>query len=236
MSTFSYELDPDDPTAPPMGLIVLQADETLEADMRVALADVAAPLFVSRIPSALEVTPETLSAMAGQLSAAADLLPKARRIGVVGYGCTSASAIIGSEAVADLVRQTCDVAEVTNPLRAAIAHARHLGLSKLALLSPYIESVNVPLRRGFAEANISTDIFGTFGEAEEAKVVRIANHSIVEAACTLGASSEVEGVFLSCTNLRTFAAIPEIERRIGKPVLSSNLALAWHMKVLNDRA
>ena len=38
-----------------------------------------------------------------------------------------------------------------------------------------------------------------------------------------------DAVFLSCTNLRTLNVIPEIEARIGKPVLSSNQVLAWHL-------
>ena len=81
-------------------------------------------------------------------------------------------------------------------------------------------------------AGIDCPVFGSFDEAEEAKVARIDPRSIAEAAIDLGASPEVDAVFLSCTNLRTYAAIPEIETRIGKPVMSSNQALAWHMKHL----
>jgi len=40
---------------------------------------------------------------------------------------------------------------------------------------------------------------------------------------------EVDAIFLSCTNLRTLDVIAPIEERIGKPVLSSNLVLSWHM-------
>lgn len=236
MKDFPYTLDPDDPDLTPMGLIVLEADETLEGDMRSVFANDPTPIYVSRIASAPEVTPETLSAMAEGLSEAARLLPKARPYRVVGYGCTSASSIIGSDEVARLIKRTCDVAEVTNPLRAAIAYARHMNISRLALLSPYIETVSAPLRAAFAASGISTDTFGSFGEAEEAKVVRISNRSIIEAACVLGQGPDVDGVFLSCTNLRTFAAIPEIEKQLGKPVLSSNQALSWHMKTLNQCA
>ena len=77
---------------------------------------------------------------------------------------------------------------------------------------------------------IVMDHFATFGEREEAKVVRISQQSVVDAAIKLGRESNVDGVFLSCTNLRTIDAIPLIEAEIGKPVLSSNQSLAWHMK------
>ncbi len=233
MSTLPYILDADDPSAVPMGLIVLQTDETIEPEFRTIFANDKSPLYVSRIPSGNEVNTDTLAQMETDLPAAADLLPKARRYRVVGYGCTSASSVIGSDQVEKMVKQTCDVQTVTNPLRAATACAEDRGVSKFALLSPYIEEVNTPLRRAFADQGITMDVFGTFGEAEEAKVVRISTESVVEAAIRLGSDSAVDAVFLSCTNLRTLAAIPRIEKVIRKPVLSSNQSLAWHMKKLN---
>ncbi|WP_170788590.1 maleate cis-trans isomerase family protein [Ruegeria lacuscaerulensis] len=234
MSYLPYELEPDDPQVTPMGLIVLQTDETIEPEFNAYFSDRRAPIYVSRIPSGHEVTTETLSQMEAALPAAADLLPKARPYKVVGYGCTSASSVIGSAAVERMVQKTCAAARVTNPLRAASACAADRGVSKFALLSPYIEEVNEPLRKAFAENGIEMGVFGSFGEAEESKVVRISRESVVEAAVRLGADSAVEAVFLSCTNLRTFDAIPEIENRLGKPVLSSNQSLAWHMRHLNS--
>ena len=233
MSSLPYTLDHDDPKAPPMGLIVLQTDETIEPDFRTQFADHPSPLYVSRIASAASVSTDSLADMETLLPAAADLLPKARAYGVVGYGCTSASSVIGSARVEELVQKTCDTAYVTNPLRAALSCAADLGVARFALLSPYIEEVNMPLRAAFAKAGISTDVFGTFAEAEEAKVVRISTKSVVEAACALGADPSVDAVFLSCTNLRTKDAIPQIRAKIGKPVLSSNQSLAWHMNRLN---
>lgn len=232
MTILPCNFDSDDNQPLPIGMIVLQTDETVEPEIKRYFADDPTPMYVTRIPSGLEVTPNSLSEMQKHLPAAADLLPKARSYSVVGYGCTSASSIIGSEEVERLVQTTCDVKTVTNPLRAAVACASHLGISKLALLSPYIEDVNVHLRARFAENGLSTDVFGTFAVSEEAKVVRIAQTSIIEAAVQLGRDPSVEGVFLSCTNLRTIDAIPEIERRLGKPVLSSNQSLAWHIKQL----
>lgn len=232
MNTVPYSLISNADRHLPMGLIVLQSDETLEPEFKRYFADDPAPMYINRIPSGLVVTPDSLSDMKAHIPAAADLLPKAMPFSVVGYGCTSASAIIGHDMVADLVRSTCDTREVTNPLRAAIACAKAKGVSKLALLSPYTEDVNEPLRAAFSNGGLSTDVFGTFDEPEEARVVRVTKESVVEGACELGSDPSVEAVFLSCTNLPTIDAIPEIEQRIGKPVLSSNQSLAWHMKVL----
>ena len=45
-------------------------------------------------------------------------------------------------------------------------------------------------------------------------------------------SAEAEGLVISCTNLVTYEAIPELERRLGKPVVSANQATIWHACVL----
>lgn len=233
MTYVPYTLD-DDPRTAPLGLIVLQVDETIEPEFSAYFADRMCPIHITRIPSGIEVTPESLAEMEKALPTAAGLLPGARPFRVVGYGCTSASSVIGSERVAELVKQACKTDEVTNPLRAASACAADLGVSKFALLSPYIEEVNAPLRNAFLENGITMDVFGTFGQAEEAKVARISVQSVIDAATKLGSDPSVEAVFLSCTNLRTLNAIPEIRERIGKPVLSSNQSLAWHMRRLNQ--
>ena len=232
MNQIPYELRADDPAAPPIGLIVLQTDETIEPDFARSFAGHPSPIYAARIPCDEEVTPETLGRMGPRLTGTARLLPDVRRYAAVGYGCTSASALIGSDKVADMVRQGCDTAAVTDPLHAATACARDLGVSRFALVSPYIESVNQPLRAAFARNGISTDVFGSFNTPDEASVVRVSTASIVGAAVRMGSDSAVDAVFLSCTNLRTYDAIPQIRARLGKPVLSSNQALAWHLKQL----
>ena len=88
------------------------------------------------------------------------------------------------------------------------------------------------LRTVLGAQGIDTPVFGTFAEAEEAKVARIAPDAIIDAAKDLCADADVDGVFLSCTNLRTLPVIDRLEAAVGLPVLSSNLVLAWHMAQL----
>lgn len=49
-------------------MIALQADETLKRDMRRLLPINGVALYVSRVPSGAEVTPETLSQMAWHMA------------------------------------------------------------------------------------------------------------------------------------------------------------------------
>ena len=231
---FDFHLSSNENSPPPMGLIVLQVDETIEGEFREAFRTSKNQIFVTRIPSGLEVTAKTLSSMEDHISASAKLLPQSREFSVIGYGCTSASAIIGSEKISDLIKSGCSTREVTNPLLAATEYAKHLGVTKLALLSPYIEEVNTPLRKAFEINGLSTEAFGTFGEGQEEKVARISENSTIEAAITLGQDPSTEAVFISCTNLRTFNCLGKIANKIDKPVFSSNQSLAWHMKKLSQ--
>jgi maleate isomerase len=228
MTVYRYTLAPND--APPMGLVVLQTDETIERDMRRLLGD--APLYVTRVPSAPEVTSDTLQQMATEISGAAALLPQALEFGVIGYGCTSGTAQIGPDKIATLVNAGARTKTVSEPVSALIAACKHLGIKRLAFLSPYIAQVSDRLRDVLAVADVHTPVFGSFAEAQEAKVVRIDAGSIMDAARDLCADAKVDGLFLSCTNLRTLDVIAPLEKELGIPVLSSNLVLAWHMSQL----
>lgn len=223
--TFPYDLDPD--PRPTLGLIALQADETIEDDFRKLIPD-EVRLRVSRVPSGQEVTLETLERMADHLRAASALFPEAE-LSAVGYGCTSGSAAIGPMRVADLVRSGCATKAVTNPLTALSAKCDSLGIRRLAILSPYVERVSDRLRAELSVAGVETPIFGTFAEPSEAKVARIAASSVEAAALTLLDGAEVDALFLSCTNLRTLDVIEALRVQTGLPVLSSNLVLVWHM-------
>ncbi|TDK45060.1 maleate cis-trans isomerase family protein [Antarcticimicrobium luteum] len=226
MQVFSFDTRPR--RNPALGMVVLQVDERIEADAR-RLLPPAVDLMVSRVPSGLDVTPATLARMEGELPRAAALLPGSVDFDVIGYGCTSGAAQIGPARVADQVRAGARCAHVTDPVSALTAACGALGLRRLALLSPYVETVSDRLRQVLSDQGIDTPVFGSFAEAEEARVARITPASVVTAARTLAGTGAVDGIFLSCTNLDTLPAIPALEREIGLPVLSSNLVLAWHM-------
>lgn len=83
-----------------------------------------------------------------------------------------------------------------------------------------------------ADAGVLTPVFGSFDEAEEARVVRIDSASVYAAAVDLMQDAEVDGLFLSCTNLRTLDVIKPLEEVLGLPVLSSNLVMGWHLASL----
>lgn len=227
-----FSTDDTSATARRLGLIVLSADETIEGEFRPLFDREDVALYHTRIRTAPDVTPETLMQMKDGLTGSAALLPETGSLDVIGYACTSGATVIGSEAVAAAVQKVHAGAAVTNPASAVIAALKHLNASKIGVVSPYVESVSEAVCTLLSDNGFDPVRIGSFGQAEEAVVARITLASVEEAVCTIGADPEVEAVFASCTNLRSFKVIEACERKLGKPVISSNLALAWHMMML----
>ena len=226
MTSLPYTVFED--TRPKLGLVVLQSDETIEDELRRTLPDTVS-LNVSRVPSSTRVTLETLGAMEQHLAQAASLFPDGKNFDVVGYACTSASAQIGSDRVAELIRAGTRAQAVTEPVSALIAACRAGGMRRIAFLSPYIEPVSAHLRRVLADHGIDTPKFGSFNEADERRVAHIDPPSLIAAARSLMRGAQVDALFSSCTNVKMFRVIPELQTEFGVPILSSNLVIGWHM-------
>lgn len=225
----SLAFDTFEDTRPQLGLIVLQSDETIEDEMRRIVPD-RVSLNVSRVPSSTHVTLETLSEMEHQLTQAAALFPAGKQFDVAAYGCTSASAQFGPDRVAELIRAGARTRQVTtDPLSALLAACRMGGIRRLAFLSPYVESVSAHLRTRLHDHGIETPVFGSFHDANERRVAHIDPASLTTAARSLLEGGAVDALFSSCTNIKMFGVIPQLQQDYGVPILSSNLVLGWHM-------
>ncbi len=206
------------------GLVVLQTDETVEPELRGVFGGYG--LYHTRIPNEPEVTPETLARMEADLPRVTGLLPS---VDVIGYGCTSASTVIGSERVTAAIRQAQPSVAVTNPIDATIAACAHLGVKRLAFVTPYVAEVSAAMQAKLEAAGLTITAFGSFEQIEDAVVARISERSTLAAIGQVAAQAEADAVFASCTNLRGFGIIEQAEAATGIPVMTSNLALGWHM-------
>jgi maleate isomerase len=211
-----------------IGLIVLATDHTIEAEWRQVIRLPGVAIYESRILNAAEINPTTLAAMEKGLGTAASLILPGTKLDVIGYGCTSASVVMGEETVARRIQEARPEAQVTNPITAAIAGMKTLGAGRIALLTPYIEEVNQRFRSYIEAHGLEVPVMGSFNHENDNEVARIATASIRDAMIEIGREPSVDGVFVSCTSLRVAEIAEEVERAIGKPVTSSNLALAWH--------
>ncbi len=222
----TYTLAP--PRIASLGLIVLETDETLENEARRAIPPEAS-LHHTRIYSAPMVTPETLGQMEADLPHAATTFPGHVTYDAIGYCCTSGATVIGQAKVAAAIRTAHPMAKTTDPITAVMAALTALGAKRIGLLTPYTLDVSAAMKTLLEKNGFEITAFGAFEEADEAKVARISEASTLAAMLEVGGGNDVDAVFASCTNLNTFGVIEQAEATLGKPVVSSNSALIWHL-------
>lgn len=225
----SFETDNGIGDRATLGLIVLKTDETIETEFRTFVPADGVALYHSRVEMAADVTAETLARMREDIPRAAGMMPETAPFDVIGYGCTSGATVIGPDGVAACINRHFPTAAVTEPLSAARVAFAALGIRRLALLSPYIEPVSRALREAFQASGTEIAAFASFEEGRESVVARMTPRSLLAAIEETVAGQRIDGVFMSCTNLRMAPVLTEAERRVGVPVLASNQVLAWHM-------
>ncbi|MBO6948349.1 MAG: aspartate/glutamate racemase family protein [Rhodospirillales bacterium] len=213
---------------PAVGLILLQTDELIEFELGKLFLELGVRVYQNRIPCMPEVRPETLILMAETMTERAAMLPREAGIRSIAYGCTSGATILGEDKVTTLIQAAHPSVEVTNPLSALKAACRALGVRKLGIVSPYVAEVSEALNAAITRAGIEISEYGSFEQAEDQTVARIAPGSVLDAITAIG-SGDCDAVFASCTALRAMENVPEAERRLNKPVLCSNQVLGWHM-------
>lgn len=213
---------------PAIGVIVLATERTLEQEWRLVFRMNDVAYYQSRIMSPRHISVESLAAMRGSIAEAAELIHPGEHLDVLAYACTSGAMVIGEDTVSELMRQAHPEAQCTTPITAALAGLRTLGAGRIALLTPYVDSVNAMMRRYIEERGIRVPLVGSFTRPDDSEVARISPKSIEAAILDLGRAPMIDAVFVSCTTLRVAGIVEAAERQLGKPVISSNLALAWH--------
>jgi maleate isomerase len=229
--SFDVELGPG-AASTHLGLITLNTDETTEYDFHGLLPpDSGVMFYTSRIVTVNPVTLENLQKMGPQLSHAASLILPDITLKAIAYSCTSGTLALGYDKVKALVRyglpaESRDQVEVVTPLTAAIDAFRSMGLSRIAMVTPYMDSVNQPMINFFASQGIEVIKLKSLLVESDVDIARVQPDSIQKAAYE-ACVEEADALFLSCTALRAVECIVALESALKKPVLSSNLCMFW---------
>jgi maleate isomerase len=154
------------------------------------------------------------------------------RLDALGYACTGSSYLVTPEEMNRRIDEAQQRAgyRVISATAAILEALDHLGVSRVALLAPYPQWIIDAGRVYWERAGItivdesSSMIDGT----DTRHVYRIQSSSVIEAASLLNTKG-AQAILISGTGMPTLRAIPEIARRTGLPVVSSNLCLAWSL-------
>ena len=171
--------------------------------------------------------------MRADVPATAKVLPPSISFDTMGHGCTYGATMIGEDKVAGIIQELHPQAKISNPLSACKAGLAALGVRQLALVTPYPPEVTLAMRDNLKRAGFDATIVASFNQSDDFTVARISQKSVLDAILKAGNSDLCDGVFVSCTSLRTLDILSHAESVLGKPVVSSNQALAWHMMRLS---
>ena len=205
------------------GLVALATDMTIEGDAA-RLMPWGTQLHVTRIAFDNPTTEENLRNTGPRLRAAADLLVPGVDLAAIGFGCTSASAVLGP-GIGDLVG---DRAALVTPTSAALRGFAALGITRLALMTPYLAATTDLVGDYFQSHGIDVVRRSSMNYADDRDMAVLDADTIVQMA-TNSDHPDAQALFMSCTALPAIGLIERIECALGKPVITSNQALFWAM-------
>ncbi|MFK7880843.1 Asp/Glu racemase [Roseobacter sp.] len=148
---------------------------------------------------------------------------------VILYGCTSATLTHGPAFDQDLAaRIKAESGAETVTAAGALVHALHiLGIHRIAFASPYVPAIN-DMAVGFLEqSGVQTvrrsEVLETLDNYQQGELDP-------QAVFNLGVAADhrqADAIVLSCTDMRSVETIARLEEAVGKPVISSNQAMAF---------
>lgn len=142
------------------------------------------------------------------------------------YLCTSGSFVNGPHGERRLREVMCDAgAPVAVTTAGGLVDAcAALDVHTIAVATPYIESVTDKLRFFLNRSGVTVTSSLGLGRAE--RIWQLTEDDVRE--LVLAADHpDADAVFVSCTNLRTYSIIRQLEADLGKPVLTANQVSIW---------
>ena len=213
-------------TNPKVGLLALSTDLTIERDFYSICHKLPLDVFVNRIHNENPLTKENLLKMYDQLELVTKKILPGEKINTVAYGCTSGTIAIGEDRVKEKIQLAKPNCYVTTPITSAIKAFKKMSVKKIAVFTPYPESVNKTIFEYLNKKNINIKSFSTFNLDLDVDFARIDPKYLSETLTKLN-TNEADALFISCTALPALEILDEVEKKIKKPVFSSNQTLIW---------
>src|SRR3974377_606239 len=148
-----------------IGLIELASDQTSEHEFRRLFHLPGVDFYISRIWNDATITPDTLAEMVRDIEACARVILPDLRLDVMGFTCTSGAMVIGEDKVFSLMHAARPGLACTSPITAAMAGMAALGLKRIALLTPYVQSINDMMRNHIEARGVAVPVMGSFNNS-----------------------------------------------------------------------
>ena len=211
---------------PRVGLITLASDFRIEKDFNNVIYGKDIDLYCNRIQCYNPLTNETLKKMANDIpKVTEDILPN-QKLDCVAYGCTSGTIAAGYESIVEKVNSVKPNTKVTTPITSTINAIKFLKIKKLSVFTPYTDEINQSVINYFEKENIEISELSYFNIASDLDIGKVDPDHLFDILAKIDLANS-DALFVSCTALPVLSIIKELEKKIGKVVLSSNQTLIW---------
>ena len=211
---------------PKVGLIALSTDQTIESDFNKICNNLPLNIFINRIHNQNPLTKENLLKMQDDLESVTHKILPNEKINTIAYGCTSGTIAIGEDKVKELILLGKKDCYVTTPVTSAIKAFKQMNVKKIALFTPYPDKVNKTILEYFIKKNIDVTSFTSLNLNLDSEFANVDPNYILEISSKLEMKN-ADALFISCTALPVLSILDELEKKLKKPVLSSNQTLIW---------
>ena len=154
------------------------------------------------------------------------------RLDALGYACTGSSYLVerGDEQSRLATLASRMGYPIITSADAIVDALAHMGIRRIAVLAPYPQWMVDESHRYWEHRGLTiTAAARAVIDAEDTRnIYRIRTGLVLDAARQLD-TQDADAIVMTGTGMPTLRAIPYIARLTGKPVLSSNLCLAWAM-------
>lgn len=150
-------------------------------------------------------------------------------VDVVAYSCTASALKTPHEHTRDEIAGELNLPTVTT-MGMILDAFRALGVTKIAVGSPYPDAVNAAESAYFESQGltVTADEGVILFEAQQRlRHMNLVREEDVEALAEKIDSPEAEAIFLSCADMATLGSIDKLEAKLGKPVVTSVQATFW---------
>ena len=158
----------------------------------------------------------------------------AHGVQAIGYGCTSASYVRGVGGDKDISARINGATGLpsTTTSTTAVEALNLLGVTRVAVLSPHVDELNERLL-AFLEGH-GLEVVHLRGLNKLRGIEHIPQEDIYELVVQLVDRPEADGIFISCTGMRSSTILARLEETTGKPVVSALQATIWGTLSLAD--
>lgn len=215
-----------------VGLLALDIDPTIETDLRNHLVGENIEISTNRMVRETRSPDDPYRDMIASIELAVKGLLPTSELDAIVFGCTSAAMALGTETVRAIISKIRPNVPVIDPASACVSALRRAGIERIGLISPYSIKLHGAVRDFLAQSGFQVLRDQRFELDHSDRYQQPTISDYINFCRILTEGSDIDGLFISCTALRTAFIIPYLQEEIKIPVLSSNNVVASEIRAL----